>query len=126
MFLFLLQTPLTEMVTPEQLLGVAGVAVVTALITGMFVKKRLRLHYNLPPSGSLDGFEGEQKAKYSWALNIVAFVVALALSFVAQWIFSEAVTAEVALLAFLNALFAAAMSVGFAEWGSNTISRFSS
>jgi len=102
-------------VAVEMLLSITGVALVTAAIMGLLIKKPLRVKFDL-----VDGSEPEPKAKimYSFYMNIAALTIALGFSFAGQLVMNGT-TNEVILLAILNGLFAAISAVGLSEYSTN-------
>ena len=106
-----------ETLQPEQLLGPAGVAVLTALILRFLLKKPLRRKFGLSAaSGGAD--DPDKKELYSIWLNISAFVIGEVFAFLGVAIFVGA-SPENLLAAFLTGIVGAFSAVGLSEYASN-------
>ena len=106
-----------ESVTPSDLLSVAGLAFITALIVELVVKTVLQLQM-----GWVNGDPPTEKKKllYDLYVNLSAVGIALLFSFLAHGLLIKPFTGETALLAFLNGLSGAVGAVGASEIVSNT------
>lgn len=107
----------------EQLLTVAGLSLLVAILLKFLVKPKLRSAYGLPPDNSGQPEDPEAKAKYSWTLNVLAVVLGIAFALIAQAVLSTFLAADI-VQAVLNGIVGGIVAIGLSEIGANSIGRF--
>lgn len=107
----------------EQLLTVGGISVFVGVVCWFLIKPKLRALFGLPPANSRDPENPEAKAKYSWAMNVIAVFIGIAIALVALAVL-DSFQAESILQAVLNGLVGGLLGIGLSEVGSNTLGRF--